>query len=59
MPRKPLLRVRKLGKDYWISGNQLEEDLGPYLTKKEAEEDRISLEKTIRANRDIFPREED
>jgi len=45
-------KTKKLGKYYWITGDGEYGPYGPYVTKKEADADRIGLNKTERNKND-------
>lgn len=43
------LKLKRVGKVWWITGTgDPADDCGPYDTRKEAEEDRAGLERTMR-----------
>ena len=47
MPRT-VLRTVKRGRDWWVEGRYLDEPVGPYDTKADADEDRRGMEATIK-----------
>lgn len=53
------LRIEKRADGYWIPGNTICDECGPYKTKAEAVEDRDGLERTLKHwnERDFWTKE--